>query len=66
MKNLVPSHNNLWAEDTWQELARFYKNETNMAEANKEYIRNTDWKLNNELEETMKCLVLRNFKRVKF
>ena len=28
-----------------------------------EYVRNTDWKFDNELEETMKCLVLRNFKR---
>ena len=34
-----------------------------MAEANKEYVRNTDWKFDNELEETIKCLVLRNFKR---
>ena len=34
-----------------------------MAEANKEYVRNTDWKFDNELEGTIKCLVLRNFKR---
>ena len=34
-----------------------------MAEANKEYVRNTNWKFDNELEEKTNRLVLRNFKR---
>ena len=50
-----------WGFD-WR-IGALLQNETNMAEANKEYVRNTDWKFDNELEETIKCLVVRNFKR---
>ena len=36
-------------------------NKTNMAEFG--YMRNTDWKDDEELKETISCLVLRNFTR---
>ena len=37
-----------------------------MAETNKEYVRNTDWKFDNELEETISVWCYEILKAVKF